>query len=272
MSRPEVVCECEVWEDVEETIKLLLDDRPKGLNLGDHYTSDWLFRGQGNSDWELESTLQRANPGSVELYWYFKKAISSKSQIETFTDRVWADIDYEEIHKSLSNYDQLVFKLLPAYEYLVYLRHHGFPSPLLDWSRSPYVAAYFACRAPKGDRLSIYAYQEFTGFGKGNSSVTPQILKFGPNVRSHPRHFLQQCEYTMALKFIPDSWSLATYKEVQESLSHDQDRIVKISFPKSEAFKVLKILDLYNINEYSLFQTEDALLKTMAFRKFNRII
>ena len=54
---------------------------------------------------------------------------------------------------------------------MAYLRHHGFPSPLLDWSRSAYVAAYFAfnkaVEASNG-RVSIYVFSAIRNRMSGN--------------------------------------------------------------------------------------------------------
>lgn len=45
--------------------------------------------------------------------------------------------------KDIAGIDEDIPNTPPGYEFMIYLRHHGFPSPLLDWSRSPYVAAFF---------------------------------------------------------------------------------------------------------------------------------
>ena len=47
----------------------------------------------------------------------------------------------------------------------------------------------------------------------------------------------------------------------------EQDILYKITLPTSERANVLKFLDQFNINEFSLMQTEDSLMRTLAFRE-----
>ena len=233
-----------------------------GLGFG-HY-SHLLFRGQGDAGWKLETTLERIKPKFSELSEYYRRITVAKTQIESFTGKNWGDIDYLAAVKALSDYDSLRAAQLPAYEYLVYLRHHGFPSPLLDWSRSLYVAAYFAFCKPEGKKVSLFVYQEHAGAGKHHSSNLPRILALGPNIKTHPRHYLQQGEYTLCTKYERETWQLASHSSVFESGNKDQDRLWKFTVPASEADAVMNRLGEYNITSYSLFQSEESLLQTLA--------
>lgn len=121
-----------------------------------------LFRGQNSSSWNLDTTLDRhAAFQSVEDY--YGLILSLKPQIESFTGLRWKDDPLFEQLLELTSDSRGYSRAIrsgspPHHEYMLYLRHHGFPSPLLDWTRSPFIAAYFAFRLPSEDAVSIFAF------------------------------------------------------------------------------------------------------------------
>ena len=161
-----------------------------------------------------------------------------------------------------------------------YLRHHGFPSPLLDWSKSSYIAAFFALAEEiTSEKVAIFAFIETPLGLKGGSSGFPDISVWGEFVASDKRHFLQQCLYSMCLK---GTQEMAHYKNFghKEFVSHeevfkrknpDQDLLIKFTLPKEARKDALRYLNMFNINHFSLFQTEDALVKTLTLREVEEL-
>ena len=156
---------------------------------------------------------------------------------------------------------------------MTYLRHHGFPSPLLDWSQSPFVAAFFAFSENLDDsekQVAIFSYIEDMGGGKNISDDQPAICGLGSYVTTHKRHFMQQCEYTICTHCLNDEIYYWSHGDVFKKDDKHQDYLVKYLLPRSEAVKVLRRLDLVNINAYSLFGNEEALMRTLAYKEITR--
>jgi len=233
-----------------------------------------LFRGQENSIWPLSTTLERNGLQNMPFHDYYRIIARVKPQIESFTGKEWQIPSYPEVEKECQEFDgfslKLTFGRLPGYAYMAYLRHHGFPSPLLDWSRSPFVAAYFAFNRPPakmGDKVSIYVFSEART--RGGSNQQAFIHRLGPYVGTHKRHFLQQSEYTMSAIF-DSGWRFSRYEEAFYAHSLNQDRFWKFNIPSSERTKVLTLFDKYNLNALSLFESEESLMETLASREFQR--
>jgi FRG domain len=256
------------WEEFEGALK---DIRkvPDGLASRE---SSLLFRGQEDSRWSLRTTLDRRRERML-FGEYYRIIAKIRPQIETLTGKDWPIPEYYQVRNDLKDYDKFSMDLwrglCPGYAYMVYLRHHGFPSPLLDWTSSPYVAAFFAFHKANADsngRVAIYAFAEPPIKASGNQMAV--LYRYGPFVRAHRRHVLQQSEYTLCT-FFDDAFRFENYDTIFEPGRHQQGLCWKITLPTTERAKVLRSLEEYNLNAFSLFASEDSMMGMLAVREFD---
>jgi hypothetical protein len=149
---------------------------------------------------------------------------------------------------------------------MTYLRQNGFPSPLLDWTRSPYVAAFFVFHradSKDGEFVAIFEYLEDRGC-KDICPGAPTIRRCGRWIGTDKKHFLQQSDYTVCRKQKDGIFVYAKHNDVFETPEEEQDILVRYLIPVSERKKVLQKLRLMNITPYSLFETTESLLEVVA--------
>lgn len=165
------------------------------------YVSDLLFRGQANSEWRLQTTLERAVGRRVNMPEYHEEVIKAweyiSQKFNKFIDLDPSDIDINFYRELATAMGSRRYKWIQFY---AYLRQLGFPSPLLDWSTSLEVALYFAFYpSVNADYVSVYSLIEFTGDGKTMTGKVPYLSGVGPNLNAHSRHNAQQSQYTMCV-------------------------------------------------------------------------
>jgi hypothetical protein len=166
--------------------------------------------------------------------------------------------------------------------YMTFLRQHGFPSPLLDWTSCPYIASYFAFEGinTNTERVAIYFFRSRTGLPRDmKSPLRPNMDLIGHDIdNTSPRHFKQKCHYTLCVKNPNDGRCLCNYiiANMEEDINNpgfsmsdnsiedipEAGNVVrKYTIPVTEKKKVLKELETEEINRESLFEnTTDNIL------------
>lgn len=255
--------ELDSWQDFENEVK--------GEIAGEidyDVPRHTIFRGHANADWHLETSLERMIGKNMLFENYFRIIERIQTKIETFTNQTWELPRYEDFRKTIDypgNIDN------QTYIYMTYLRHFGFPSPLLDWTRSPFVAAYFAFRDvsnSKVDKIAIYMYTVLYDSHNMPLSDYSYIFPIVKSPRSNKRHELQQGLYTICLKEENDRIYVSDH-EISGIDDEDREpRVTKLILPASERLNALSALNTYNINSYSLFGTEESLLESLFLERY----
>jgi hypothetical protein len=257
------------WEDFEAEISSLfvtLKNRRKETGL---HVSSPIFRGQAKESWKLMTTLERYSQKKYSREDYYDILLAIEPAVASFTSKSWNISPDEIIDKAGPSPPAPP----PRYDFMIYLRHHGFPSPLLDWSSSPYVAAFFAFQPrieDKEENIAIYSYIEYYGSAKGGRGDQARIVGLGPYVQTHKRHYIQQCQYTICEKYLDDRYVYSNHEEAFARNEPRQDLLTKYLIPRNDRAKVLSKLDLMNINSYSLFVNEESLMDTLAYREIEK--
>jgi len=244
--------------------------RPLVDEIRAKYGNNVLFRGQSNAKWTLQTTLERCRENSFSVDSYVHHAYLCVNEIESFTGKKWDIPSWSDIQYAIEEHSGQFDVHLPVYDYLVYLRHYGFPSPFLDWTESPFIAAYFAyCEKQNADRIAMYAYIERPAGEKSWRGGVPFITLMEPYVTTNTRHFSQKARYTIATQFDKKHKShiFHQHEDAFAVTNTIQDVLIKITIPSKERQKALYELSDYNINAFTLFQTEDALVKSLAIKE-----
>jgi len=272
-----VVKRCVSWADFKSQIEELAKIRkamPK-QDLMEELFGESLYRGHRDANWRLSTTLERTTSEQMKVSTYYLLLSAIHKHLITcgVRDVPQAITSFPEIQKAISDE-----RPLPSLALLIFLRHLGFPSPLLDWTRSPYIAAFFAfqgCR--EEDNVAVYCFLEkqakSTMSTRDNPNRIVEMGVIGEYVATHKRHFLQQSNYTLCLARDCENHAAQEFASYEAHLANNGEDfpeaiIIKFVVPGSEKTRALQELDKMNINAYSLFGSEEALVETL----FNREI
>jgi len=130
-------------EDVSLADLAVTHEGFSGISLTTHlaYTFSahgYLFRGQPEESWGLKPSIERL----PELM-----RIARDDDAETLVLRAFARRAHHYV-KSPPNDEEIL-------EWLALMRHYGAPTRLLDWTASPYIAAFFAAAQAQQSSLPV---------------------------------------------------------------------------------------------------------------------
>jgi len=204
----------------------------------------YVFRGHRCDNWRLESTLDRIARTSGRL-------LTSKRRTEHLEAFKYATRGRRGAHPP---------KLDTENDWWALGQHHGLATPLLDWTTSPFVAAYFAFAADRTTnttRRVVWALTQYTVQRKSQEIAKahtgtdrPPILEFfKPLSDENARLVNQGGLFSRA----PDNTTIEQWMETNFADDSPSWIAIKITIPNTNRSSALKSLNRMNINHLTLF-------------------
>lgn len=243
------------WKDARKFFDTILNNSQK-----------WVFRGHYKANWKLQPSLERIVSRKLPGMETESKIISE------FRRRAHQYLQPSEIPSSLL-------------EWISLMQHHGAPTRLLDWTKSPYVASFIAFEnayKEKGE-IAIWALDANWLFNaslarvqKANLNLNFRLIQndseFIRFINSEARVVLpvepklmnERLTIQQGIFLIASGKKLSFEKIIMEYREADSvDHIKKIVLPKSEGISCLTELNRMNINAATLFPGLDGFARSL---------
>jgi hypothetical protein len=213
------------------------------------YGGGWIFRGQTLATWGLLPAIARNEP----------KVNPKFNEEEAFRElRLKLPSVYNE--RDLDDWDLLAL-----------VQHHGAPTRLLDWTRSPLIALWFAVseRVDKPDGLDAAVWAcstteaDFVG-GQERKSSSP--FEIGRTKIFEPPYFDRRLAAQQGLFSIHRYWEEGSRVVPLEGNKAFATRVAKIIVPSHLFNSIVNELDCMGVNAATVFPDLEGLCKQLAIR------
>jgi hypothetical protein len=273
-------------QDTKEDGRTFMEMRPDSVAAIEYILKEYakyhsIFRGQGDADWNLSTRLERAMVGLSSA----SRAALEGTMLVDFKRRA------HHYLSQLPHEDNLA-------AWLGLMQHYGCPTRLLDFTRSPYVALFFAIEeARKDSAVWVMNTRKFEGvnsrsfwertleptysscFEKEADSIIhqsksgdiePGIIPF------EPFWVCDRFSIQMALFLLPKKADSSfeenmcsahggkTLKELGAQKGYPQ--VIKVVIPVALRDEVVHLLSMMNITAQSLFPGLDGFARSFTFR------
>jgi len=215
--------------------------------------------------------------GHANDIWKLKTSFHREATLKGVTLPQYLDTIIPEVHYHMCAALNEIVDLRKEEEFgafLALIQHYGFPTPLLDWTLSPYIAAYFAFRevndrVPSSENVKIYIfdYLEWTKsfqqpLDLRNTSVQ-YVSVIRPYAKFNPRIIPQQGTFTVTNVEDMEQYINSRATEVGKTFLYTALLSVK------DKPKVLRELNLMGINEMTMFPSIEGICRSLKAQFFS---
>jgi len=270
-----------IVETIDEFIELI---RPDKRNVDKYLNSangKFIYRGQADSNWELEPSLFRNAPsdqilsgtfdGICFMYWVNLKAFIEGCDLNSsnipFDSKALRDCHFKDFDSTVV-FNTRVWPHTELYELIAFAQHYGVWTEFLDWTKNPLVASYFAASQVIAKQsfdglLSVWVFDTeqkdlLNNFKEINFEIIEVPKSANQNISSQQGCFTlvrQNLARGTTLTFENKPKRINQLKLLNELVAEKRvQALLKISLPKKFAAELMQYCSAYSINAATIFR------------------